>query len=188
MTPTQMLDGVQARNPEAETALFHAVWKYRDNRSIDKSDAEDIAQDAVLKCWISIQAGEIRNPEALGSFVGTVHRNLKFEWLRRNRRPLLELNEWLPALGPTPEQGAIRNERLMAIAHAISELKDCDRIILLRWVNGETLEKIADSLGEKLSFVKTRHYRAKARIREAFFSHSVPRRRTIPFGRCIKGP
>src|ERR1035438_3695817 len=97
MTPTQMLDGVQARNPEAETALFHAVWKYRDNRSIDKSDAEDIAQDAALKCWITIKAGEIRNPEALGSFVGTVHRNLKFEWLRRNRRPLLELNEWLPA-------------------------------------------------------------------------------------------
>src|ERR1022692_407540 len=121
MTPTQMLDGVQARNPEAETALFHAVWKYRDNRSIDKSDAEDIAQDALLKCWISIQAGEIRKPEALAWFVGTVHRNVKLQWLRLNNRPLLELDNRIAAGGRSPEAEAIRNERLMAIAHAISE-------------------------------------------------------------------
>ena len=167
MTSSQILTGVQSHEPDAEMALFHAVWKYRSNNRIEAADAEDLAQDALLKCWVAIQSGDIRNPAALASFVGTVHRNVKLQFLRPKNHVSVELHDWITDGGLDPECEAMRNERLLVVAHAISELEPRDRDVLMRWVNGDTLQEIADGMGLTLAGVKTIQFRAKARVRKA---------------------
>jgi RNA polymerase sigma factor (sigma-70 family) len=165
VTSTQIVSGVQSRNPEAETALFNTVWKYRHSRNIDEADAEDLAQQAVVKCWQAIRSGEIRNPAAILSFAGTVQRNIKYQWLRHART--IGLNKVLePVDHNTPERNVIRDEQLALLSDALAWLSDRDRKILLRWAQGETLRQIGEDLGMTMPGVKTAHHRAKQEIRK----------------------
>jgi RNA polymerase sigma factor (sigma-70 family) len=164
MTPTQLVSGIQSGNPEAEAVLFRTVWHYRHSRNIDRVEAEDLAQDALLKCWVSIRSGALRDASQALAFAGTVHRNEKRQWLRQ-RRETLEIKHH-PIDPNTPERDILRNERALTLTAAMRFLTERDRTILTRWANGETLPQIAASLGMNLSTVKTHHYRAKLEMRK----------------------
>ena len=145
MTPAEIVTGVQSGDTDAEAHLFRLVWQYRGNRSIDTESAEDLAQDVALKCWVSIHAGEVRNPDSLAAFVGTVHRNAKLIWLRGRRPDPLELRE-IPDRR-TPEALLLRQERDALLMRAVGDLAPRDREIVMRWAHGETLAEVALAIG-----------------------------------------
>ena len=66
----------------------------------------------------------------------------------------------------TPESEAAQSERMAASKRALSTLEPIDREIVLRWCAGQKLREIADQLNLAPENVKTRKFRAEAKLRK----------------------
>lgn len=128
-----------------------------------RCDAEDIAQEALIRAWRF--RGAIERDERLDAWLATIVRN---EAARQRSRPLPE---------PVPEidqRGALEDERLTAIAasadlaYAIGRLDPDERLLIeLRYTRDLTQPAIARALELPEGTVKVRLHRARSKLREA---------------------
>ena len=153
------------RLDEATFAAFHArtaralrayVYRVVGNAS----DADDIAQEAFLRILRTDIPAD--SEEHLRRYLYRVASNLIVDRWRRRRHEMGEeriLNE--PA-SPRP-----RYEDDAAVAKIFAELKPRDRALLwLAYVEGESHEEIASSLGVGRRGVKVMLFRARRRLRD----------------------
>jgi len=153
------------RLDEATFAAFHArtaralrayVYRVVGNAS----DADDIAQEAFLRILRTDIPAD--SEEHLRRYLYRVASNLVVDRWRRRRHEMGEeriLNE--PA-SPRP-----RYEDDAAVAKIFAELKPRDRALLwLAYVEGESHEEIASSLGVGRRGVKVMLFRARRRLRD----------------------
>lgn len=139
--------------------LRHA-YRYAGNRS----DAEDIAQDALLRAWR--RRATLRRAERREQWLATIVRNEAF---RHSARP------W-PDLTPTVEEGrGTEDERVAAVVErvdlqaALDRLDERDRRLLaMRYEDDLTQAAIADLLGVPEGTVKVRLHRARDKLRRAY--------------------
>ncbi|HEX5135933.1 MAG TPA: sigma-70 family RNA polymerase sigma factor [Planctomycetota bacterium] len=135
----------------------------------DRHDAEDIAQDTVLKAWRKLPGfkGESRFRTWVCRIL--VHRALDF--LRR-RRPTEEVREHLPAVVRDPHAEAAAQELDHAIRRAIEELPPVQRAtLLLRADQGLSYEEIAYVLGSTRNAVRMNLVAARKRLAERLQGH-----------------
>ena len=160
------------RLDEAAFAAFHArtaralrayVYRVVGNAS----DADDIVQEAFLRILRTDVPAD--SDEHLRRYLYRVASNLVVDRWRRRRHEMGEeriLNE--PA-SPRP-----RYEDDAAVAKIFAELKPRDRALLwLAYVEGESHEEIASSLGVGRRGVKVMLFRARRRLRDLLQARGV---------------
>ena len=149
---------------EAAFASFHgrtatALRAYVFRVVGNASDADDIVQEAFLRMLRADLA--VRDEEQLRRYLYRVASNLMVDRWRRSRHE--EGEDMMPeASSPRP-----RYEDDAAVAKIFEELKPRERALLwLAYVEGESHEEIASSLGVGRRGVRVMLFRAKRHLRD----------------------
>jgi RNA polymerase sigma-70 factor (ECF subfamily) len=139
------------------------AYRYASN----PSEAEDIAQDALLRAWR--RRSTLRDSERKVQWLATIVRNEAFrtrERVRPDPTSTIEL-----------QQGA-EDERVLATVEsadlqaALADLSDRDRELLeMRYEEDLTQKMIARRLGIPEGTVKVRLHRARNKLRRAYVVH-----------------
>ena len=177
---------VQGGDRNAFAALMRRFNRrlFRTARAILKDDAaaEDALQDAYVAIFQHIDA--FRGDADLSTWLTRVVVNQALQALRKTKRQgvvvsLDSLYDEPHATGPTmentapdaPERAAMRAEIRRLVERKIDDLPDAFRIVfVLREVEEMTIEEVARCLGIPETTVRTRLFRAKARLRESIAS------------------
>jgi len=154
---------------------------YRTARAILKDDAA--AEDAVQEGYVAAyrHIGEFRGEAQIATWLTRIVVNQALQALRRTRReqvvvlfdePPEERNpdDDIPdSLSPgSPEKTMLRAEMRRLIERKIDELPEGYRtVFMLREVEDMTVEETATALGIPAATVRSRLFRAKARLRES---------------------
>ena len=178
-----LVQHVQRGNTKAFAVLMRRYNRrlYRTARAILKDDAaaEDAVQDGYIAAYRHI--GEFRGDAQLGTWLTRIVVNQALQALRKTRReqvvvlfdePPEERNPDDPiadSLSPgPPENTMLRAEMRRLIERKIDALPEGYRtVFMLREVEDMTVEETAIALGIPAATVRSRLFRAKARLREA---------------------
>ncbi|HEY2716509.1 MAG TPA: sigma-70 family RNA polymerase sigma factor [Solirubrobacterales bacterium] len=145
---------------EAQRVCLRTAYRY----AKDRTEAEDIAQDALLRAWR--RRATLRNAERRDQWLATIVRNEAFRTHARSRPDLSESIEYL--------EGAEDERMLETVEHAdlqaaMRRLSERDRKLLaMRYVEDLTQAAIARRLGIPEGTVKVRLHRARNKLRRAY--------------------
>jgi len=145
---------------EAQRVCLRTAYRY----AKDRTEAEDIAQDALLRAWR--RRATLRNAERRDQWLATIVRNEAFRTHARSRPDLSESIEYL--------EGAEDERMLDTVEHAdlqaaMRRLSERDRKLLaMRYVEDLTQATIARRLGIPEGTVKVRLHRARNKLRRAY--------------------
>ncbi|HEY7787445.1 MAG TPA: RNA polymerase sigma factor [Casimicrobiaceae bacterium] len=174
---------VQRGNAAAFAVLMRRYNRrlYRTARAILKDDAaaEDALQEGYAAAWRHI--GEFRGDAQIATWLTRIVVNQALQALRKSRReqvvvlfeePPEEIgaeHASAPSLSPgTPETTMLRAEMRRLIERKIDALPEGYRtVFMLREVEDMTVDETAIALGIPGATVRSRLFRAKARLRES---------------------
>jgi RNA polymerase sigma-70 factor, ECF subfamily len=133
----------------------------------DRSQAEDFAQETLLRLWLS--RGQY---EPTGKFSTYLFQIGKHYWLNQRKRASLRLTELETAAeragGPSPEVVVLRRLRERRIHQAVADLPDLYRSVFrLCHLEGRTYAAAALELGVPVGTVRSRMSEALRRLRVA---------------------
>jgi RNA polymerase sigma-70 factor (ECF subfamily) len=139
------------------------VYRFALYLSGDPSLAEEIAQEAFVRAWVT--PGEVRGG-SVRAYLLAIARNLyRAEMQRRGRR--VALDAALPDPRPGPEAVACGRQELHALLAALQALPEADRAALLMHAqDGLPYAAVAEALGLSVGAVKVRVHRARLKLRQ----------------------
>jgi RNA polymerase sigma-70 factor, ECF subfamily len=136
------------------------AYRYASN----PSEAEDIAQDALLRAWR--RRGTLRESDRRNQWLATIVRNEAFRQHARVRPDPTAMIETYEGVEDERVVAAVERADLHA---ALKLLSDKDRQLLeLRYGEDLTQQAIAHRLGIPEGTVKVRLHRARNKLRRAF--------------------
>ena len=177
---------------------------YRIARGIvrDDAEAEDVLQEAYVRAFAGLP--EFRGEAGLGTWLTRIVMNEALGRMRR-RRPTAELEAldqavergdscviMFPGVNavPDPEVAAARSEVRRLLEHAIDDLPEPFRLVLvMRDIEEMSIEETAANLDIRPETVKTRLHRARKLLRKSLDDKlSTSLRDTFPFlgARCAR--
>lgn len=138
-------------------------------------DAEDLAQDVFLKAYRNLHRFEGRS--AFKTWIYRIAINTSQNELRRRSRrpqtsptPLETAAEFVPS-SQNVEKTAQRNARNKLLEQALRQLRPIElKILIMKDIEGQPYNEIADELGISLSAAKMRVQRARSALRVKFSS------------------
>ena len=172
-TDSQLIEQVREGDLEALGELYdrYRLRVYRTALAItrDTAAAEDILQDCFLRLHRHADRIDLTLP--LTPWLYRVTVNLAYTWItrRQKRRAPLELVlDWLAAPGAlNPEPLTERREVQDAVRRAIDSLSFAQRVvIILYYMDGQSVREIAQILGCPEGTVKSRLYYARENLKE----------------------
>lgn len=139
----------------------------------DDSEAEDVAQETLLKMWsIRDRLDSYRSVESL-SFV--IARNKAVDILRRRALSTgvgIETID-LPDPGFTPEESVVDSETDSETDSLLARLPEGQRIVLkMKHIDGLEVEEIARLTGSNPNAIRVSLSRARHRIKEIFMTEN----------------
>jgi RNA polymerase sigma factor (sigma-70 family) len=130
----------------------------------DPDEAEDACQETLLRVWLSLRKGRLRDAPWKGYGFGVL-RNVLRESLRRRGRPAPTLHPGVPSSDPLDE--AERRERLGRVEEAFGRLSPEHRQVLtLAVFRGLPSAEISRRTGVPAATVRKRKHRALSRLRD----------------------
>jgi RNA polymerase sigma-70 factor (ECF subfamily) len=145
---------------EAHRVCLRLAYRYASN----PSDAEDIAQDALLRAWR--RRSTLREAERRNQWLATIVRNEAFRQHARVRPDPTSTIETFEGVEDAQVVATVEKADLHA---ALKRLNDRDRQLLaLRYAEDLTQPAIAKRLGIPEGTVKVRLHRARDRLRRAY--------------------
>jgi RNA polymerase sigma-70 factor (ECF subfamily) len=177
---SELINRLQQADLEALGLLFE---RYRDRvyRTAlmivrDPAVAEDILQDCFLKIYSNAQRIDTSRPLAPWLYRVTV--NLSYTWLSRGqaRRTSLDnmLDHLVSPMRQAPDRLTEQTELRQNIRKAISGLSLDQRVVVvLYYLNGLSLQDIAEILDLPIGTVKSRLYYARENLRTKLGSNMV---------------
>ncbi len=145
-------------------------------------DVEDVAQQALAKAYFSIRRFDLRS--AFGTWLYKIAVNECWDYLRKKkvRRLVYEADlseEQVRKLESIPEHGyggashredaGRRLEQRQLVERLLDELEEKDQIMLvMKEVEGFSVEEIGEVLGLNVNTVKVRLFRARGRLVETY--------------------
>ncbi|HKU86274.1 MAG TPA: RNA polymerase sigma factor [Casimicrobiaceae bacterium] len=176
--------GLVQQVQRGQQAAFGALMRrynrrlYRTARAILKDDggAEDALQEAYVSAYRHI--GDFRGDAAVGTWLTRIVVNQSLQALRKSRRERVVVPfgdsdaDDLPEVADdpqyTPESLMLRTEMRRLVERKIDELPEAYRtVFMLREVEDLTVDETAAALDIPAATVRSRLFRAKARMREA---------------------
>ncbi len=141
----------------------------------DEADAQDLVQQVLLVAIERLRAGEVRSPEAIGSFILGTSRTIAGAIRKTDgrRRALFEKFEHLAAVEP-PGVAALDIPRM---EQCLNALPARDRLVLILTFYAEkTPSDIASELGLAPGAVRVARHRALMRLRDCVCSTAPAQR------------
>lgn len=139
-----------------------------------REEAEDLAQEAFLKAWRSLDS--FREESSFATWMHRLTTNICLDHLRRqtkrqnlNAVSLDDEEEWTEPADPgaDPHEQLERSERGRALAAALRGLPDHHRqVLVMREIGGLSYQEIAQSLSADVGTVKSRISRAREQLRK----------------------
>jgi len=144
--------------------VYHQdMYRYAAWLSRDKSIAEDVVQEALLRAWKSLDA--LREDASAKQWLLTIVRRENARYFERKRLETVDIDNL------TASQAALLaeqpNDELDDMRQAIYELEDDYREpLVLQVLMSYSTNDIAEQMGLKQGAVLTRLHRARAKLRE----------------------
>jgi RNA polymerase sigma-70 factor (ECF subfamily) len=144
--------------------VFHQdMYRYAAWLSRDKTIAEDVVQEALLRAWKSLES--LRDDAAAKPWLLTIVRRENARYFERKRLETVDIDNL------TASQAALLAEEpsdeLDDMRQAIYELDDDYREpLVLQVLMGFSTNEIGEQMGLKQGAVLTRLHRARAKLRE----------------------
>lgn len=178
-----------ARHEEAAARAIiqqHNRRLFRVARSLlrDDGEAEDALQEAYLKAFASLRS--FRGESSLSTWLTRIVVNESLQRMRGRKMVLIEdtampIDEQpenvvqFPVAGQSPldpERSVAQREITRLLERAIDSLPDDFRTVLvMRTIEGMSIEETAELLGIKPETVKTRLFRARSLLKDALADH-----------------
>jgi len=130
-----------------------------------EDDVEDVLQESLIVLWERIRKGTFEYQAKLSTFIYATAKNIWLRKLARQRREFTSSGETfdIPNGDSTPYEEMEENERVLAVEHAMEEIGNpCRDILLLYYWEEQTMEAIAVKLGfANADTVKSKKYQCK---------------------------
>ena len=155
----------QAEEAELYRRFARRVRLYGLKHLRDEAAADDLAQEVLLVTIERLRAGEVRNPDEIGSFILGTSRMLAGSTERKaRRRETLTAQFHAPELYAEPA-GAYGD--IAAVERCLHGLTERDRrVLVLTFYAEKTSSEIAGELGVTGTVVRVARHRALERLRE----------------------
>jgi RNA polymerase sigma factor (sigma-70 family) len=159
------------RDRAAFAALFShfapRVKAYLLRQGAPASVAEDLAQEALLSLW---RKAHLFDPAkaSVGTWLFTIARNLRIDAIRREKRPELDPEDFMPDSGPSADEGLVQADDESRLRLALKDLPaDQIQVVELSFFADKPHSQIAAELGIPLGTVKSRLRLAMSRLKRA---------------------
>jgi len=154
----------QAEESELYRRFAYRVRLYGLKHLRDEAAADDLAQQVLLVTIERLRAGEVRNPDEIGSFVLGTSRMLADSTGRKTRRrERLTAQFHVPELYAEPVNVAGDIEIVERCLHRLGERDR--RVLVLTFYVEKTSSEIASELGVSGTVVRVARHRALERLR-----------------------
>ena len=155
----------EAEEAELYRRFAHRVRLYGRKHLRDDAAADDLAQQVLLVTIEKLRAGEVRNPDEIGSFVlGTSRMQAGSMQRKARRRETLTARFHVPELAVDPAEAAPDIE---AMERCLGRLAERDRrVLILSFYAERTSSEIAAELCVTATVVRVARHRALARLRD----------------------
>jgi RNA polymerase sigma-70 factor (ECF subfamily) len=147
-----------------------------------REDIEDVAQQVFVKAYFSLKRFDLRS--AFGTWLYKIAVNECWDYLRKKKvrrlvyeadmseeqtRQLQGVSEQPFGALRSPEDAAKRVEQQQLVERLLSELDEQDQAMLvMKEIEGFSVEEIGESLGINVNTVKVRLFRARAKLVETY--------------------
>jgi len=147
-----------------------------------REDVEDVAQQVFVKAYFSLKRFDLRS--AFSTWLYKIAVNECWDYLRKKKvrklvyeadmsdeqnRQVLSINEQPFGALRSPEDAARRVEQQQLVERLLSELDEEDAAMLvMKEVEGFSVEEIGESLGINVNTVKVRLFRARGKLVEVY--------------------
>jgi RNA polymerase sigma-70 factor (ECF subfamily) len=131
-------------------------------------EAEDTAQDVMLKLWLMRDRLHIyRNLEALAVQIG---KNVNINKIKARKDRSDDAFETMAEPSLTPDRQLEATDTMETVARIIERLPDLQRMVIrLRDIEGYRPAEIAQIMGCEENAVNVNLFRARKKVKEAFF-------------------
>jgi len=158
-----------ARDRAAFAALFDhfapRVKAYLLRLGASPALAEDLAQEALLSLWRKAHLFDPAKASA-ATWLFTIARNLRIDVIRRERRPELSSEDFMPESEPMADDGLAQADDEVRLRAALKDLPaDQIQVVELSFFADKPHSKIAAELDIPLGTVKSRLRLAMARLK-----------------------
>lgn len=154
-----------AEESELYRRFAHRVKMYGRKHLRDDAAADDLAQQVLLVTIEKLRAGEVRNPDGIGSFILGTSRMLAGSTARTaRRRESLTAQFHDPVLCVEPDETSGDIEAVERCLHALAERDR--RVLVLTFYAEKTSPEIAAELAVTGTAVRVARHRALERLRE----------------------
>ncbi|ULQ53467.1 RNA polymerase sigma factor [Flavihumibacter fluvii] len=147
--------------------IFTIILRYLPSRE----DAEEVAQDVFVKAYRSL--ADFRGDSKFSTWLYTIATTTSITFLRKNKLDIQSLdNDKVFAHADNIDGGMRANQveqksKIAMVNKAIQLLSPDDAQVITLFYNGEqSLEEIAQVLGQETNTVKVRLHRARQRLKE----------------------
>lgn len=132
----------------------------------DEQIIEDIGQEVFLSVYKSLKDFDEQRGTPFSAWLFIAARNRCVSELR-SRREKVSLDDMgpIPARGKTVEEMLIENERNAAINNSLEQLDEPFKSTILRSLQGDSMEDIANKDGISVGTVKSRLFRAREKMK-----------------------
>jgi len=190
LTPAEEEKVLVRRAQSGEVAAYEELVRIHQHRVLavvggilrGSGDVEDVAQQALAKAYFSIRRFDLRS--AFGTWLYKIAVNECWDYLRKKkvRRLVYESDmseEQVRKMESTPQQSygghqhledaGRRLEQRQLIERLLGDLEEKDQLMLvMKEVEGFSVEEIGEILGLNVNTVKVRLFRARGRVVEMY--------------------
>jgi RNA polymerase sigma-70 factor (ECF subfamily) len=140
-----------------------------------RADVEDLAQETFLRAIRALPGFDLGGAARLSTWLLTIATRLALDVCRKRSRERWSSLVHEPTHAATPEHDAQRAELRWALASAVAQLPDDQRAaFVLAEFHGFAIDDIATALQTPTNTVKTRLFRARAKLSRALAQHRGP--------------
>ncbi len=154
-----------------------------------REDVEDVVQQVFIKVYVSIRQFDLRS--AFSTWIYKIAVNECYDYLRKKRvrrlvyeadlseEQVRQLEVFDAGRGVAPPADALQRAEMRDLAgQLLGELQEEDRhMLVLKEVEGLSVEEIGEALGINVNTVKVRMFRARGRLVEIYRKRLRDRRR-----------
>ena len=132
----------------------------------DFDAAEDAAQEALIKAFLKLES--LPEANGFGPWLRTIAANQCRMWLRRQRRQIaIDEETAVVDPAPSPAEQVVSRERRQRVLAAVSRLsRPQQQAVVLFYLEGLSLKRIAAFLDVSVPTVEQRLYRARLNLKE----------------------
>ncbi len=153
----------RGRFDELVAVYYQDMYRYAAWLSRDRSIADDVVQEALLRAWKSLDS--LREDAAAKQWLLTIVRRENARWFERKRLETVDIDDLAPAQEALLAE--TENEAVGDVREAIYRLEDDYREpLVLQVLMGYSTNEIAELMGLKQGAVLTRLHRARHKLKD----------------------